>query len=60
VKIELFDILGKSVKTLLPSTQQPKDAYKTSWLLDDLKSGLYFIKMNINGSESTIKLSVTN
>ena len=60
VKIELFDILGKSIKTLLPSTLQSKDNYKTSWQLEDIKSGLYFVKININGSENIIKLSITN
>jgi hypothetical protein len=60
VNIELFDILGKSVKTLLPTTQQHTDSYKTSWQLGDLNPGLYFIKININGAQSTIKISVTN
>lgn len=60
VKIELLDIIGKSVKTLLPSTQQSKDTYKTSWLIDEFSSGLYFVKVKINGSENVIKLSITN
>lgn len=59
VKIELFDLLGQTVKTLLPPIQQGSDSYKASWQLDDLKSGLYFIKTTINGRESTIKLSVS-
>lgn len=60
VKIELFDILGKEVKVLLPETKQPSDKYKNTWPLDELKSGLYFLKMNIDGTESTIKISVSN
>jgi hypothetical protein len=60
VKIELFDMLGKSVKMLLPETQQSNEFHKKSWQIDDLGAGLYFIKMTINGSESTIKLSVTH
>ena len=60
VKIDLTDILGKSVKTLMPLTQQVADNYKTLWYLNDLKAGLYFIKMTINGVESTIKLSIIN
>lgn len=60
VKIELFDMLGKSVKLLLPETQQSMEFHKKSWQIDDMSAGLYFIKMTINGSESTIKLSVTN
>ncbi|MES2515144.1 MAG: GEVED domain-containing protein [Bacteroidota bacterium] len=60
VKIELFDMLGRSVKLMMPETQQGIDLHKQSWHTDDLRSGLYFIKMSINGSESIIKLSVTN
>jgi hypothetical protein len=60
VKIELFDMVGKSVKLLLPETQQIIDTHKKSWQIDDLGAGLYFIKMTINGMESTIKLSVTH
>jgi hypothetical protein len=60
VKIELFDMLGKSVKMLLPETQQSIEFHKKSWQIDDLGAGLYFIKMTINGMESTIKLSVNH
>ncbi|HRG01097.1 MAG TPA: GEVED domain-containing protein [Bacteroidia bacterium] len=59
VSVELFDILGKSVKKLLSETNQNADSYKSSWSIDDVKSGLYFIKININGIESTSKLSIT-
>ena len=59
VLIELFDMLGKSVKMLLPATEQSKGVHKNSWQINDLSAGLYFIKISINGSESTIKLSVT-
>ena len=60
VKIDLVDVLGKSIKMMLPLAQQTADNYITSWQLDELKAGLYFIKMTINGVESTIKLSVIN
>lgn len=60
VKIELFDMLGKSVKMLLPETQQNMETHKKTWQIDDVTAGLYFIKMTINGMESTIKLSVTH
>ena len=60
VKIDLVDVLGKSIKMMLPLAQQTADSYKTSWQLGDLNAGLYFIKMTINGVESTIKLSVIN
>jgi hypothetical protein len=60
VKMELYDILGKSVKVLLQETKQPSDNYKNTWPLDELKSGVYFLKMNIDGTENTIKISVSN
>lgn len=60
MKIELFDMLGRSVKMMLAEAQQGIDTHKQSWQTNDLRSGLYFIKMTINGSESTIKLWVTN
>ncbi|MBL7937028.1 MAG: T9SS type A sorting domain-containing protein, partial [Bacteroidia bacterium] len=60
VKIELFDILGKSVKTILPLTNQINTNYSYTVLLDDLTSGMYFMKLNINNSESTIKLIINN
>lgn len=60
VKIDMYDILGKAVKELLPETRQVTDKYKTTWPLDDLKSGLYFMKIKINGNETTVKISVSN
>lgn len=59
VKIELFDIVGKSVKTILPLTQQNNREYSNTILLNDLTSGIYFIKVYINNSESTIKLFIS-
>jgi hypothetical protein len=59
VNIELFDILGNSLKSLLPATEQSKGVHKNSWQINELSAGLYFIKISINGYESTIKLSVT-
>jgi hypothetical protein len=60
VKIDLFDVFGKSIKTVLSPGEQAIDLHSCSIPLEDLASGLYFIKININGAESTIKLSVTN
>jgi hypothetical protein len=53
-------MLGKSVKLLLPETQQSTEIHNKSWQINDVGAGLYFIKMTINGSENVIKLSVTN
>jgi hypothetical protein len=60
VKIDLFDILGKSVKTILPLTNQINTNYFYTVPLDDLTSGMYFMKLNINNLESTIKLIINN
>jgi len=60
VKIDLYDMLGKSVKTLLPETQQSIGGHESKFRLDDVAPGLYFVKAIINGSENVIKLSITN
>lgn len=60
VSIELFDIAGRSVKTLLPLTTQTADKHKNRYQLADLNSGIYFIKLKINNTESTVKLFITN
>jgi hypothetical protein len=60
VKIELFDMVGKSIKIMMPETQQNIDTYQKTWQISDVSSGLYFIKMTINDNESIIKFSVTN
>ncbi len=60
VSVELFDIAGRSVKTLLPLTTQTADKYKNNFQLANLNSGIYFIKVKINETESVVKLFVTN
>lgn len=60
VKIELCDILGKSVKTILPLTQQNNSEHSFTIQLNDITSGMYFMKVKINNSESVIKLIINN
>jgi hypothetical protein len=60
VSIELVDMVGRSVKALLPLTNQTADKYKNTFQLTDLNSGMYFIKLKINNKESIIKLCLTN
>lgn len=60
VSIELLDMVGRSVKTLLPLTTQTADKYKNTFQLTDLNSGMYFIKLKINDKESIIKLCLHN
>lgn len=60
VSIKLVDITGRWAKTLLPQTLLNADKHKQTYRLMELNSGLYFIKLNINGKESTIKLCITD
>lgn len=60
VQIELFDILGKKSKTIISEDKQDKNKYKLPINLNDLNSGIYFVKIKINNSENVIKLVITN
>lgn len=60
VKIELYDIAGKIVRTLMSPSTLTANKYNETYQLSDLNSGMYFIKLNINGKESTIKACITN
>ena len=59
VSIELFDIAGKLVKTLLPLTSQTADKHKNNFLLTNIDLGIYFIKLKINNKETVVKLFIT-
>lgn len=60
VSIELYDIFGKSVRTIQPQTEQSIHNHTYSVGLDGLASGMYFVKLKINNAESVIKLFITN
>jgi hypothetical protein len=60
VSIELVDITGRFVSTLLPRSTQHVESYQRTFQLTDLNSGMYFIKLKINDNESVIKLCLTN
>ena len=60
IKIELFDIVGRKTKTILEETKQPKNNYKHAIDLNNLNSGIYFLKVKINKSETVIKFIITN
>ncbi len=59
VSIELTDILGRAVKTVVAGKQQLPGRYEHSENVSDLKSGLYFIKLLINGTEFPTKCLIT-
>ncbi len=45
VKIEVYDILGRSVAVLVNGVQ-PAGIHTINWLSNDLASGIYFVRMN--------------
>ncbi len=59
VQIELFDMIGNKVNTVLSSSQQEKDKYIHRVNTENLTSGIYFIKLKINNTETMIKLILT-
>ena len=60
VQIELYDVIGHKVKTVTQNSFEEKNKYSYSVNLEDLSTGIYFVKLKINNSETTIKLIVTN
>ncbi len=61
VTIELYDLFGKVIKTIQPQTEQSiRSNHYYSVDINDLASGMYFVKLKINNAESVIKLFVTN
>ena len=59
IKVNVYDILGKEVRTLLDK-EFPAGEYTIEWDGKDsngniLNSGVYFIKMKANGFQKTIK-----
>ncbi|MES2134436.1 MAG: T9SS type A sorting domain-containing protein [Bacteroidota bacterium] len=60
VSIEMMDVLGNTVKTVLKDEQQLPQQHSIHMDSGDLKAGIYFMKIKINNSENTIKLFITN
>lgn len=59
IKIELFDIIGHKVKTAIPNSLQEKNKYTHSINVEDLSNGIYFVRLTINNSITTIKLVIS-
>lgn len=59
VKIELYDVIGNKVKTISEVNRQEKNKYDHIVNLDNLNSGIYFVKLKINNSETVLKLILT-
>lgn len=60
VKIELYDVIGHKVQTIVADTKQEKNKHKHSINIGDLRSGVYSVKVKINDSENVIKLIIAN
>ncbi|MBN2542882.1 T9SS type A sorting domain-containing protein [bacterium] len=57
VKLEVFDVLGCKVKTLV-DTYQEKGDYLVVWAASDLSSGIYFCKLQVNEEIRVIRTSL--
>lgn len=60
VNIAITDVLGRTVKTLASGKQQPAGNHEHPEAVSDLRTGLYFIKVVINGTEHITKFLITN
>lgn len=57
VRLEIYDVLGHKVETLVDAQQS---AGKYKFALDNLDAGIYFINLNINNNTNTKRLVVTD
>ena len=55
VSLQVLDLTGRSVTTLVNSNQQP-GIHSTTLTADDLASGLYFVRLEVSGEIFTQKL----
>ena len=60
IQITLYDIIGNKVQEIESSEYHNKNRHNHVLKTDYLSSGVYFIKVSIDGSENTIKLIVSN
>lgn len=60
ISIDLYDMVGRKMKSIVEKTFQDKNKYQHSISLDEFNSGIYFIKIKINDHENVIKLIITN
>jgi hypothetical protein len=58
VKIAIYDLSGKMIKSLVTDDAAKEGAYSLQADLTDVASGLYFVVLDVNGKTLTQKLSV--
>jgi hypothetical protein len=54
----LYDILGNKVKTISDNNYEDQNKHSHSINIEHLSSGIYFVKLKINNSITTIKLVI--
>jgi hypothetical protein len=59
VSIDIYDVMGKKVERILPPTEQLKNKYSQRITTRGLGSGIYFVHLTFNTTETVIKLVVT-
>lgn len=57
VKLEIFDILGRKVTTLV-NKFQPAGEYKQDWLAKNQSSGIYFYKLTVGEATETKQMAL--
>jgi hypothetical protein len=60
VFIELYDVVGKLVKPILSASSQGAGEHAHHVGLSELSAGMYFVKLRINDSETSVKVFVTD
>jgi len=60
VKVEVLDILGRNVKTILPISYQNQNEVKVFANTEGIPAGVYFVNIRIDHSQMAIKLIITD
>ena len=59
VEIDLYDLMGKKIINISSLTHEEKNKYNHCVNIENLSTGIYFVKIKINDSENNMKLIVT-
>lgn len=58
LKIDLLNVVGQKIKDILPPTPNQIGTQKIKYAFNDLPPGMYFIRVNLNNTNNTIKLII--
>lgn len=56
VQIKLYDVIGKEMKTIINPSNFESGDYSFRANISELATGMYFMKLNINSREITVKI----